>query len=144
MRMPPLAAAVLMAVALAAPAPALAQSEPGHVYQINEFRAYPGMESAYSQSYHEYLRPIWNEIVRRGGMVRYIDLWKQAGDLTEGTHLIVLDFESWEDYSGFGQAADAASRATTGRPWAVISEEEFVPLRELLRNQVFAAPPGGA
>ena len=134
---------LLLAVLLAAPAALAAQSESGHVYQLNVFRANSGMEAAYSQSYHEYLRPIWSEIVRNGDMVSFVDLWKQAGDLTTGTHMILLEFESWDDYASFGASAERASRSVTGRPWADISAQEFVPLRQILRTEVYAAPPSG-
>ena len=120
-----------------------AQSTAGHIYQIIEWRALPGHADAYSQSYHDFLRPIWSEVVRRGGMVGYTDLTKQSGD-TPGTHLLLVEWANQATFESWGEALDAASRSVTGRPWAQISEEVFLPLRgpTQVRAEVYVAPPG--
>jgi len=119
------------------------QSESGHVYQAIEWRALPGQEDAHSQSYHDFLRPIWSEVVRRGGMVRYTDHTKRDGD-TPGTHLLLMEFESQESLDDFGQVVDEASRSVTGQSWAEISEEEFLPRRgpDQVRGEIYVSPPG--
>jgi hypothetical protein len=137
---------MLTALLVAALAPAAqAQSEAGHVYQVIEWRGLPGMEDAYSQSYHDYLRPIWSEVVRRGGMVGYVDLTKLEGDQTPGTHLLLLEWEDQESLDNWGEAVDEAARSVTGRSWADISENVFLPLRgpDQVRAEIYTAPPGG-
>ncbi len=75
----------------------------------------------------------------------YTDLRKRDGDATPGNHLLILEFESQASFENFGQMVQQASMSVTGRSWAEIQEEEFLPLRgpEPVRAETFTAPPGG-
>ena len=126
-----------------APQIAAAQSEPGHVYSIQSFKAHTGSEGDYSQSYWEVLRPVFDHARSQGAIVSYLDLFKQAGDLAEGTHAVIVEYEDWEAYANFQQALEAASQAVFGRPFAETQGNAFVPLREPLGTELFIAPPGG-
>jgi hypothetical protein len=134
--------AVLAAsLALLAPQVALAQAEAGHVWSVNELRAKPGQESAYTQAIQEFDQPLTEELIRRGGAVSQMMLIKQAGNMADGTHLLIIEFPSWEAYINSDQAYDEASNSLFGRPYAELAAEEFVPMRDVIRRDVYLAPP---
>ncbi len=132
---------LVVSLALLAPQVALAQAEAGHVWSVNELRAHPGQESAYTQAIQEFDQPITEEVIRRGGAVSQMMLIKQAGNMANGTHLLIIEYESWEDYINSDQAYDEASRSLFGRPYAELAAEEFVPMRDVIRREVYLAPP---
>ena len=58
-----------------------------------------------------------------------------------GTHLVILEFEDWEDYINAGQALDEASRSLFGRSYAEVAADEYVPMRDLIRREFYLSPP---
>ena len=134
---------LVVSLALLAPKVALAQSEPGHVYQVLHWKAHTESQAAYSQAYWDIVRPVWTEAVRRGRLVSFLELSKNAGDNQDATHMILTEFEDWEAYANFGQALEEASQAVLGRPYAEVSAEEFEPLRDPVRSELYVTPPGG-
>lgn len=120
-----------------------AQSEAGHVYLVVEWKAHPGEEGAYSQTWIEFLRPLLDRTIQMGGLVSYLDLVKNAGNMAEATHLQLYEFESWESYGAFQAVLDRASRAAFGRPWIEVQNAEFVPYRDMVTAEIFVAPPTG-
>ena len=128
-------------MALLVPQIALAQAEAGHVWSVNELRAHPGQESAYTQAIQEFDQPIMEEVIRRGGAVSQIMLIKQAGNMANGTHLLIIEYEDWDAYINVDQALDEASRSLFGRSYAEVAAEEFMPMRDVIRRDVYLAPP---
>ncbi len=99
-------------IAVCAPWIAEAQSEPGHVYSINSFKAHTGSEAEYSQGYWDVIRPVWDRAMSQGAIVSYLELTKVAGE-ADTTHIILLEFEDW----GHGHRCSRASeRARPQRP----------------------------
>ena len=107
---------VMLAVSLALLAPqfVLAQSVPGHVYRVIQRKAHPGSEAAYSQTYWDVLRPIWDQVVRQGGLISYVELSKSVGDTRDSTHMVFTEFEDWEAYANFGQELEEAGKQFSG------------------------------
>ena len=129
--------------ALVMPHAAIAQAEAGHVWSVNELRAHPGQEAAYVQAIQEFDVPIIEEVIRRGGAISQMLLVKQAGNMANGTHLLIIEYEDWDDYVNVDQALDEASRSLFGRPYAELAAEEYMPMRDVIRREIYVAPPGG-
>ena len=121
----------------------LAQPVDGHVWLVNELRAHSGQETAYTEALQEFDIPVTEEVIRRGGAVSQTFLVKQAGNMANGTHLLIIEFASWEDYANSDEAYDEASMALFGRPYTEVAAEEFVSMRDVIRREVYLAPPGG-
>ena len=136
-------ASALLLLFVASPPMLQAQAEPGHVYQLIHWKAYPGSEAEYSQAYREVVRPIWSDARENGAIVSFLELSKNTGDTGEASHLILTEFEDWEALGNFGQALERASQQIFGRPYAEVSAERFVPLREAVKTEIYVAPPGG-
>lgn len=138
-----LLASALLILFIASPQMLHAQSEPGHVYQLIYWKANPGSGAEYSQAYWEVVRPIWSRAQEEGAIVSFLELSKNTGDTGEASHLILTEFEDWEALGSLGQALEQASQEIFGRPYAEVSAERFVPLREAVKTEIYVAPPGG-
>ena len=119
-----------------------AQAQQGHVWSVNELRARPGQEAAYTEALREYDVPILEEIIRMGGAVSQTLLVKQAGNMSDGTHLLIIEYESWDDYINVDPLFDQASRRLFGRPYLEVAEAEYFPRRDVIRRDVYVAPGG--
>ncbi len=65
-------AAVFLSLATAAPL--LGQAQSGHVYAIRYHQVHQGQDAAYNAVYAEVVRPVLDELVKRGVIVSYLDL----------------------------------------------------------------------
>jgi len=132
----------LLAVSLAflAPQVAVAQSQEGHVYAVAWYNAHTGQETAYSQGYRDWVRPVFDELVRQGAIVSYLDLAKNTG--TEAsTHMIIIEYANWAALDGLAQAQDEASRRVLGRPFSEVIDD-FNQMRDPVGSEIYIAPPG--
>ena len=125
--------------ALSLPSSALAQSEPGHIYEVSWYRAHPGVEGEYSEIYQEYLRPTLDEMIRRGNIVSYLDLVTTVGDIGEATHMLLIEYPSWAALDALEAKQDAAAVEVLGRPYSEIWEESVSPLRLQVRTQIYSS-----
>jgi hypothetical protein len=132
-----IALTVLLLVFLAPPA--IGQAQDGHVYNVAQWDAKTGHEAAYSQSYRDYLMPVFNELKQRGAIVSYLALSKNTGS-PHSTHLVVIEFANWAALDGFQQKIDEASRAVHGKPFPEIVAEHFVPHRDPGGSDIYVAP----
>ena len=133
---------VAATLALMAPSYALAQATDGHVWAVHELRAHPGEEEAYTRALQEFDIPITEEVIRRGGAVSQTFLVKHAGNMANGTHLLIIEYASWDDYINASDASDAASQSLFGRPYAELAAAEFMSKRDVIRREVYLDPPG--
>ncbi len=118
------------------------QGQAEHVWLVNELRAHPGQEAAYLEAIQQWDLPIMDEVIRRGGAVSQQLLVKQAGNMENGTHLLIIEYESWEDYVDGLQNLDEAARDLFGRSYSEIAAQEYMPLRDVIRREIYVAPPG--
>ena len=128
-------------LALAMPQNSVAQSVDGHVYALAWYNAHTGQEAAYSQGYTEWLRPVFNELVRQGAIVSYLDLVKNTGS-SNSTHMILIEYASWADVGELTGKLDAVSRDVLGRPFTEVVEQ-FNQMRDPSDTELYIAPPGG-
>lgn len=133
--------AVIAALVLSAPTDAIAQDDSEHVWSVNELRAHPGDEAAYLEAIQRFDLPIGQELIRRGQAVSQLLLVKQAGKMEDGTHLLIIEYASWEDYINATENLDAAARSLFGRPYDELAAEEYMSLRDVVRRDVYLAPP---
>jgi hypothetical protein len=119
--------------------PAVGQAQDGHVYTVSRWDAKTGHEAAYSQSYRDYLIPVFNALKERGAIVSFLSLSKNTGS-ANSTHLTLVEFANWAALDGFEQALDEASRAVHGRPFPEIVAEHFVPHRDPRGSEIYVAP----
>ena len=122
-------ATLVALAALSLPSSALAQSEPSHIYEVSWYRAHPGVEVEYSEIYQEYLRPTLDEMIRRGNIVSYLDLVTTVGDISEATHMLLIEYPNWAALDALEAKQDAAAVEVLGRPYREIWEESVAPLR---------------
>jgi len=122
---------------------ATAQSATDHVWSVNELRAHPGQETAYTEAIQRYDLPVMEEVIRQGGAVSQTLLIKQAGNMENGTHLLIIEYASWDDYINADNALDQAARSLFGRSYPQLAAEEYMPLRDVIRREVYVAPPSG-
>ena len=124
---------------LSLPPSALAQSESGHVYEVSWYRAHPGVEGEYSEIYQEYIRPTYDEMIRRGTIVSYLDLVTTVGDTGEATHMLLVEYPNWAALDALEEKQDAAAMEVLGRPYNEIWEESVAPLRLQVRTQIYSS-----
>ena len=132
---------VAATLALMTPNVALAQATDGHVWAVHELRAHPGEEEAYTRALQEFDIPITEEVIRRGGAVSQTLLIKHAGKMADGTHLLIIEYASWDDYIDATEASEEASQSLFGRPHAEVAAAEFVSKRDVIRRDVYLGPP---
>ena len=133
---------VMLAVSLAllVPQVAPAQSQEGHVYVVNWYNAHTGQENEYSQGYRDWLRPLFDELVRQGVIVSYLELAKNTGT-DDSTHMIMIEYAYWAALDGIAQAQDEASRRVLGRPMSEMIDD-FNQMRDVAGSETYIAPPG--
>lgn len=119
--------------------PAVGQAQDGHVYRVNLWDAKTGHEAAYSQSYRDYLIPVFNELKQRGAIVSYLALSKDTGS-PNPTHLILIEFANWAALDRVEQQLDEASRKVHGKPFPEIVAEQFVPHRDPGGSEMYVTP----
>ncbi len=130
---------LLTLAVLTLPANVLAQSEPGHIYEVSWYRAHPGVEAEYSEIYREYLRPVLDEMARRGDIVSYLDLVTTVGAISEATHMLVVEYPNWAALDQLDARQDAAAEEVIGRPYSEVWEESVAPLRLHVRTEVYSS-----
>jgi hypothetical protein len=135
LRLAPLTAVL----ALLAPQIAFAQSEEGHVYQVSWYNAHTGQEGEYSQGYWDWARPVFDELVRQGALVSYLDLSKDTGT-DDSTHMLIFEYANWAALDGFQQKLDAASVTVLGYPYGQVGNR-FDQMRDPVGSEIFVAPP---
>ncbi len=128
-------------LALVMPQVSAAQSTDGHVYSVAWYNAHTGQEAAYSQGYHEWLRPVFDELVKQGAIVSYLDLAKNTGS-PSSTHMILVEYPNWAALGEFAAKLDAVSRDVLERPFSEVVDE-FNQMRDRNGNEIYTAPPGG-
>jgi len=131
---------LVSALVVFAPTLAASQDNAGHVWAVNELRAHPGQETAYLQAIQRFDLPIGQEVIRQGKAVSQTLLVKQAGNMEDGTHLLIVEYANWDDYIHATEALDEASRALFGRPYNQLAAEEYMPLRDVIRRDVYLSP----
>ncbi len=110
---------IFLAASLVAAAPPLAaQSDSGHVWLVGQWRAIEGHETAYSRAINEYSQPVFDWAVENGYIVSYLHLEladiREAGE-GEPTHLLIIEFPSWEARDDWNARFEEAR-------WAVFGE----------------------
>ena len=130
---------LLTLAVLTLPANVLAQSEPGHIYEVSWYRAHPGVEAEYSEIYREYLRPVLDEMARRGDIVSYLDLVTTVGAISEATHMLVVEYPNWAALDQLDARQDAAAEEVIGRSYSEVWEESVAPLRLHVRTEVYSS-----
>jgi hypothetical protein len=118
----------------------MAQSDADHVWLVNELRAHPGQEAAYTQAIQRFDLPVTEEVIRRGGAVSQRLLVKQAGNMANGTHLLIIEYANWEQYINADEVSDEAAMRLFGRPYTQLAAEEFMSMRDVIRREVYVAP----
>ena len=101
-------AAVFLSLATAAPL--LGQAQSGHVYAIRYHQVHQGQNPAYNAIYAEDFRPVFDELVKRGVIVSYLDL-TQSGGAGKTTHIVITEYAHWAALDGFQQELDEASQS---------------------------------
>jgi hypothetical protein len=102
-------------LSLATAAPLLGQAQSGHVYAIRYHQVHQGQDSAYNAVYADILRPVFDEAVRRGVIVSYLDLTQISGT-GKTTHIIITEYSNWAALDEAFVKLDEASQAVFGRP----------------------------
>ena len=95
-----------------------AQSDSGHVWLVGQWRAHEGHETAFSRAIDAYSRPVFDWAVENGYIVGYLHLeLADAGEAGEGepTHLLIIEFPSWEAREDWNARFEEAR-------WAVFGE----------------------
>ena len=105
-----------VSLSLATAAPLLGQAQSGHVYAIRYHQVHQGQDSAYNAVYAEVLRPVFDETVKRGVIVSYLDL-TQAGGAGRTTHILITEYANWAGLDGAFEKLDEVSRAVLGKPF---------------------------
>jgi hypothetical protein len=135
------APALVSALVLSVSTQAAGQNDSEHVWSVNELRAHPGQEATYLEAIQRFDIPIGQEVIRRGKAVSQLLLVKQAGKMEDGTHLLIIEYATWDDYIHAAESLDEASRSLFGRPYDQLAEEEYMPLRDVIRRDVYLSPP---
>ena len=130
-------------LALAVSQSAQAQAQADHVWAVSELRAHPGQETAYGRAIEQFERPIFEELVRTGSVVSYTMLLKRAGAMENGTHLLIVEYASWEDYINSEQVLDDVTRRLFGRPRSELAAAEYFPRRDVISREIYLALPAG-
>ncbi len=126
-------AAVFLSLATAAPL--LGQAESGHVYAIRYHQVHQGQDAAYNAVYAEVLRPVFDELVKRGVLVSYLDLTQISGT-GETTHILITEASNWAALDRTQQDLDEASRALLGKPFAEVLGD-LAKIRDYLRTEYY-------
>ena len=130
---------IIAVLATTTAVPGAGQTEAGHVFRVITYRAHTDQAGAYSQAYRTDADPVYAELVRRGWIVSYRLLVKDAGS-GDSTHMIILEFPNWEAVGQFPENIDQASQAALGRPWSTVLEL-VTPMRELISSDLYEGPP---
>ncbi len=128
-------AAVFLSLATAAPL--LGQAESGHVYAIRYHQVHQGQDAAYNAVYAEVLRPVFDELVKRGVLVSYLDLTQISGT-GETTHMLITEASNWAALDGIPQKLDEASRAVLGKPFGE-ALGDLAKIRDYLRTEYYTS-----
>ena len=126
-------AAVFLSLATAAPL--IGQAQSGHVYAIRYHQVHQGQDAAYNAVYAEVVRPVHDELVKRGVLVSYLDL-TQAGGAGRTTHIFITEYANWAALDGFPEKLDEASRAVHGKPFGE-ALGDLAKIRDYLRTEYY-------
>ena len=98
------------------------------------------MEGEYSEIYQEYLRPTFDEMIRRGNIVSYLDLVTIVGDTGKATHMLLVEYPNWAELDALEEKQDAAAGEVLGRPYNEIWEESVAPAQNFqVRTQIYSS-----
>ena len=128
-------AAVFLSLATAAPL--LGQAQSGHVYTIRYHQVHQGQDSAYNAVYAESLRPVFDEAVRRGVIVSYLDL-TQAGGAGRTTHILITEYANWAALDGAFEKLGEAAQAVLGKPFGE-ALADLPEIRDYLRTEYYTS-----
>jgi hypothetical protein len=70
-------------------------------------------------------------------------LLKRAGNMQDGTHLLIVEYASWDDYINADAHLDAVTRALFGRPRLDLAGEVYFPRRDVVAREAYTAVPAG-
>ena len=70
-------------------------------------------------------------------------LLKRAGNMDNGTHLLLVEYATWDDYINADAHLDDVTRALLGRPRTDLASEVYFPLRDVIAREVYVHTPAG-